>query len=213
MQHGGCLSALHFQSATLKLYTCIFQKYQHLSCLTQVICLDSNCSLEIANSECIILLFYNICLAHIFKSSDYAHCFKCRGHPQVSLRLSNHRAFGLFGLGGMLNGWISTLAFPMEEETWGQHKIYWWRGESIWFDCILRNLWMGMRIPDCCWVITFVPLACVALWNDVENRFTSGLCPCLASVLYFRKRYPVPRIRSSTQSQRYISEKVTTYPE
>ena len=102
---------------------------------------------------------------------------------------------------------LPRLAFFMEEETCGQHKTDWWRGESIGLDSILRNLWMGMTTSDCCYVITAAPVACVELWNDEKNRCTNSLWPCLGCYhLYFRKRHPIHCVSCRTQSQRYLSK-------
>ena len=46
----------------------------------------------------------------------------------------NRRLFGTFGLGACQMAGLPPLAFPGEEETWGQRKTDGWRGEIIWLD-------------------------------------------------------------------------------
>ena len=181
MKRAGSLSRLHLQSTMSKFCICFCPKYQHPPCLTQPIWLDSTYSLDKGNNEHVTLLFHNVSLAHA-----YLRGVTIRAQPNVeginwqeghwddiAQRLA-HLVYGPWQMTGLLH-----LAFPMEEETWGQHKTHRWRGESIGLESILWNLWMGMRIPDCCYVITAGPVACVELWNDEKNRSTTGLWPWL----------------------------------
>ena len=80
------------------------------------------------------------------------------------------------------------LEFPMEEEKWGQHKTDSRTGESIGLESILKNLWMGMIIPDCCYVITAAPVAYAELWNDEKIGLQPPFGHALDGALYILEK-------------------------
>ena len=204
----GSLSPLHFQSTMSKFCIRFCQKYQHPPYVTQLIWLDSNYSSDNGNNEQVMLLFHNVSLAHanlrvvtMHAAPNVEGIHWQKGHWDDIAQHLAHLVHGPWEMAGLLR-----LAFPMEEETWGQHKIDSWTGESIGLESILRNLWMGMIIPDCCYIIMAARVACVELWNDEKNSSTTGLWPCLGcNPLYFRKTHPGHCVRYRTQSQRYLS--------
>ena len=171
MKRGGYLSTFHIQFTMAKFCMCFLQIYQHPPCLTQPICLHSKSSLDNANNGCVTLLFHNISLAHAYlRAVTMRVISNVEGiHQQTWHWDGTTECLAPFGFGGISNGWIATIAFLVEEETWGQHKTDWWKGESIWLEYILRNWVVGMRIPDCFCIIAFVPLTCVPLWNDAKS--------------------------------------------
>ena len=94
-------------------------------------------------------------------------------------------------IGGHVNRWIATLGISHGRRNMGPDKTDWWWGDDILSDYILRNLWMGMRIPGCRYIITFAPLACVALWNDEKNRSTPNHWPCLECNPLLQQKTPL----------------------
>ena len=209
MKRGGsfppCIVSLQCQNSAY-----VFsKKYKQPPCFTQPIWLDSNYSLHNGNNEHVTLLFHNVSLAHAYLRAVTMHAqsnvegvHRQEGHwDDIALRLA-HLVHGPWQMAG-----LPRLAFPMEEGTRGQHKTDSWTDESIGLESILKNLRMGMRIPDCCYVITAAPVACVELWNDEKNRSTTGFWPCpRCNPLYFRKTHPGHRVSCRTQSQRCLSK-------
>ena len=103
---------------------CFVQKYQHPPCLTQAICLNSNCSLHNANIEYVTLLFHNNSLAHAYLSAvTMCAVSNVDGIHQQGLRLRRDKSVAPIWLGGACQmAGLPPSAFPMEEETRGQHK-------------------------------------------------------------------------------------------
>ena len=147
MKHGGSLSTLHVQSTMPKFCICFCQKYQHPPCFTEPIWLDSNYSLHNGNNEHVTLLFHICSLAHAYlrvvtmrAQSNVEGIHQQEGHwDDIEQRLA-HLVHGPCQMAGLPH-----LAFCLEEETWGQHKTDWWRGESIGLESILGNLWWAWQ--------------------------------------------------------------------
>ena len=93
----------------------------------------------------------------------------------------NRRLFGPFWFGGMSNGWIVTLGiFHGRRNIGSPQKLM--VGEVRVFDWTIHtqkyvnghdNSWLLLHHKIC-------PIHMGALWNDAKNKFTLGLCHCLA---------------------------------
>ena len=161
---------------------CFLQKYQHPPCLTQAICLDSVCSLENASNEYVASLCYNISIACQEKQLCVPYQMWMASVSKHERLRWNRRLFGTFGLGSCQMAGLPPLAFPGEEETWGQRKTDGWRSESIWLNSTHSEI--CARAYEFFWLLLHRKLCLTHMGEHCEmmqkNRFALGLCRCLA---------------------------------
>ena len=139
MKRGGLLPPLHFQSTMSKFCIYFCEKYKHPPFFTQPIWLDSNYSLHNGNIEH-VTLFHNVSLAHAYlragtmrAQSNVEGIHRQEGHWDDIVQRLAHLVHGPWQITG-----LPRLAFPMEEETWGQHKTDSWTDKSIGLESILK---------------------------------------------------------------------------
>ena len=92
--------------------------------------------------RCIIVLQHFPSML-VSKRSNCVCRIKWGQHPSASMRDWDGTAdcLALLVLGACQMAGLPSLAFPMQEETWGHHKTDGWRGESIWLDYTYSEIW------------------------------------------------------------------------
>ena len=194
-----CIFCLQRQNVCI----CFLQKYQHPTCFTQAICLDSNCSLNNANNECFTLLFHNNFLAHAYLGAvTMCAVSNVEGIHQQSLRLRWDQSVGPIWLQGHVK-WLDCHPrhFPWKKKHGVSIKLI---HEEV---RVFGWTWQFL-IAAASQHLSHSHVGHCEMVQKIDLHLVFG--PALHAILYLRKRHPVSAISNSAHSQRHPSKYVPT---